>query len=119
MTPEPTVGDAVGESEKLPFERHVSPERLCLGLVVFKVVLHFISFVQVCVCMCVYMCACSKAMRKSEDSLHESMLSFHHVGHGDPLWGFRLDCSPSPLPGPFVSETGTHAVWAGFLTLCS
>lgn len=90
MTPEPTIGDAVGESEKLPFERHVSPERLCLGLVVFKMILHFISFVQVCVCMRVYMCACSKAMRKSEDSLQESVLSFHHVGHRDPLWGFSL-----------------------------
>lgn len=66
MTPEPTVGDAVGESEKLPFER---PERLCLGHVVFKIILHFISFVQVCMCMRVYMCACSKVMRKSEDNL--------------------------------------------------
>ena len=35
--------------------------------------------VVVCVCVCVCVCAAVQALRP-EDNLHESVLSFHHMG---------------------------------------
>lgn len=44
------------------------------------------SFFICCVCVCVYVCICMRTMVctwRLEDSLWESILSFHYVGLGD------------------------------------
>lgn len=107
------MGDVVGESEKLPFERHMLPGKLWLALVVFKVIfIFYLVCASVRVHACVHVCM-FQTMRKSEDDLKEPMLSFHREGHRDPSWGFRPGFehlySLSSLAGRFVSETGTRA----------
>lgn len=61
-------------------------------------------FTQLCVCVCVYV-ACAHMitvpsltvqMRRSEDSLQRSVLSFYSVGFGDPLRSSVLAASPLP-----------------------
>lgn len=43
-------------------------------------------------------------MKKSEDSLWESVLSFHQTGHGDQILFARLGCKCLSLPSHFHSS---------------